>query len=196
MTREWSNFKELDERICGQVKFGDGSTVQIKEKGSILFQCKNGKQWLLLEVYYIPNLCNNIISLGQLTEDGSKVVLRGAFLWVYDRNEKLLMKVKRSNNRMYKILLETCSPKRLAASLDDPAWLWHTRLGHLNFQALKLMSKKEMVVELLEINHPKQLCEGYLVAKQTRIPFPPQASYRAERPLQLVHTDICGLITP
>ena len=53
-----------------------------------------------------------------------------------------------------------------------------------------------MAVGLPEINHLKQLCDGCLVAKQARILFPPQGSYRAEHPLQLVHADICGPITP
>lgn len=33
-------FKELDENICGQVMFGDGSFVQIKGKGSMFFSAK------------------------------------------------------------------------------------------------------------------------------------------------------------
>jgi hypothetical protein len=49
-------FCELDEAVTGNVKFGDGSTVQIMGKGSILFSCKNGDQWMLQEVYYIPRL--------------------------------------------------------------------------------------------------------------------------------------------
>ena len=40
------------------------------------------------------------------------------------------------------------------------------------------------------------MCEGRLVAKQVRSPFPVQARYRASCPLELVHMDLCGLITP
>lgn len=45
-----------------------------------MFNCKNGEERLLKGVYYIPNLCNNIITLGQLSEEGNKVVLNGNFL--------------------------------------------------------------------------------------------------------------------
>lgn len=193
MTGQWSKFKDLDESIKGQVKLGDGSVVHIKGKGSILFQCKNGEQMQLHEVYYIPSLCNNIISLGQLSEDGNRVVLHGAFLWIHDKSGRLLMKVERSSNRLYKIMLETCKPACLMGSIAEPAWLWHARLGHVNFQTIKMMFEKEMAHGVPRIDLPTQLCEGCLAAKQTRSSFPAQATYRAEKPLQLVHADLCGV---
>ena len=165
-------------------------------KGSVLFQCKNGDQRVLPEVYYIPRLCSNIISLGQMTEDGNKVVMTGDFMKVYDRNDTLLMQVRCSPNRLYKMQLETCKPVCLMANLNDPAWLRHTRLGHVNFHALKLMAEKQMAVGLPEITHPNKLCEGCLIAKQTRNPFPAQANFRVEKPLELLHANLCGRITP
>lgn len=96
MTGEKGKFFKLDESITGMVKFGDGSTVEIMGKGTILFQCKNGDQWALSEVYFIPKLCNNIISLGQMTEEGNEVKMAGDLLRVYDRSDTLLMRVKRS----------------------------------------------------------------------------------------------------
>ena len=52
-----------------------------------------------------------------------------------------------------------------------------------------------MATELPKIIHLNQLCESFLVSKQTRLPFPTQTSVRAERPLQLVHAYLCGPIT-
>ncbi|XP_020253974.1 uncharacterized protein LOC109831046 [Asparagus officinalis] len=154
MTGQPSMFKHLDESIHGRVKFGDGSMVQIKGKGSIIFQCKNGEQRLLPEVYFIPSLCSNIISLGQLSKDGSRAIMCGAFLWIYDRNGRLLIKVKRSPNRLYKVLLEIYEPICLTASMEDPAWLWHARLGHVSLQALKMMGDREMAHSVPKIDHP------------------------------------------
>lgn len=94
MTGQRLKFKELDEKITGQVKFGVGSVVNIKGKGSIVFKCKTGEERILREVYYIPSLYNNIISLGQLSEEGNKVTLNGDLLWVHDKRGTLLMKVK------------------------------------------------------------------------------------------------------
>lgn len=118
-----SKFSELNEGISGLVRFGDGSTVKIKGKGSITFKCKNGEERVLNEVYYIPNLRSNIISLGQISESGNKIILKGEYLWVFDKSEKLLMKVKRSHNRLYKLLIETTKQSCLMSKSNDIACL-------------------------------------------------------------------------
>ncbi|KAI3516559.1 hypothetical protein L1887_15478 [Cichorium endivia] len=164
--------------IQGYVKFGNASKVRIEGKGMIIFQCKNGEHRKLQEVYYIPALCSNIISLGQLSESGDEVRIKEPFLWVHDRTGRLLMKVQKSPNRLYKIELEEVSNSCLIVEISVPTWLWHTRLGHINFAALKLMSDKKIV----EGNRPN--------------PYPSQTSYRAKRRLELVHGDLCGPITP
>lgn len=107
MTGFKTKFKELNEQVRGLVSFGDGSTVGIEGKGSVVFECKNGEARTLEDVYYIPTLKNNIISLGQLAEDGNRIALKGDLLWVYDNEDKLLMRVKRSPNRLYKIIIDT-----------------------------------------------------------------------------------------
>lgn len=141
MTRHKGKFRDLDESMTGLVKFGDGSTVDIKGKGTVAFKCKNGEEKLLRDVYFIPRLHNNIVSLGQMSEDGNKVILDGEYLWVYDERRRLLMRVKRSANRLYKISLEESTSSCLLAKAEENTWLWHTRLGHVNFQALTRMSK-------------------------------------------------------
>ena len=196
MTGLRSKFKQLDEKVTGRVRFGDGSFVDIRGKGTISFKCKNGGEKLLKEVYYIPNLCNNIISLGQLSEEGNRVVLHGVYLWVYDECEKLVMKVKRSGNRLYKILLENNNDTCLLTKVDEEAWLWHSRLGHVNFPAMVLMSKKKMANEFPAIAQPKEICTGCLMSKQVRKSFPAKTDYRAERALELIHGDLCGPIAP
>lgn len=80
MTGRRSKITKLDEGVIGQVQFGDGSSVKIEGKGSVAFECKNGDEHVLNEVYYIPSLCNNIISIGQLCEEGNKVLIKGEFL--------------------------------------------------------------------------------------------------------------------
>nr|GEV49966.1 retrovirus-related Pol polyprotein from transposon TNT 1-94 [Tanacetum cinerariifolium] len=47
-----------------------------------------------------------------------------------------------------------------------------------------------------QIDHPNQVCEGCLFGKHARSSFSKEATSRANEPLQLIHTDLCGLITP
>lgn len=41
-----------------------------------------------------------------------------------------------------------------------------------------------------------ELCETCLAGKERRTPFPQQAKYRAEQPLELVDADLCGAVAP
>ena len=196
MTGDRGKFKELDERITGQVKFGDGSTVTIRGKGVISFMCKNGEEWSLRDVYYIPTLCNNILSLGQLSEEGSKVILEEDELRVYNQGGALLMRVQRSANRLYKISLEESKPVCGLSKVEEETWLWHNRLGHVNFKAMELMSREELALGIPKFMQPKKNCEGCLMSKQARKPFPSQALFIAKKPLELIYADICGPISP
>lgn len=73
-------FKKINEAITGKVKFGDDSRIDIKGKGSIEFIDRNGETRIMNDVYYIPSLKSNIISLGQATEAGCDIRLKGGML--------------------------------------------------------------------------------------------------------------------
>ncbi|GKA09506.1 zinc finger, CCHC-type containing protein [Tanacetum coccineum] len=196
MTGTKSHFRDINESITGRIRFGDGSYVQIKGRGSILLGCKNNEQKIVSDVYYIPNLKSNIISLGQLTEIGCKIIMDGNKLTLYDKNKKLLIKVERSKNRLYSTRLQIEAPICLLANVDNQAWLWHARLGHLNFDDINKMTRKGLVEGIPRINHAGQICDACLLGKHSRTPFPNQAKFRSKNPLDLVYGDLCGPISP
>jgi hypothetical protein len=66
---------QLDEKVRGIVKFGDGSLVEIHGRGVVLFNCRSGEHRAFTNVYFIPKLRTNIISLGQLDETGCQSVI-------------------------------------------------------------------------------------------------------------------------
>ncbi|PWA60828.1 ribonuclease H-like domain, Reverse transcriptase, RNA-dependent DNA polymerase [Artemisia annua] len=158
--------------------------------------CKNHEHKLVSDVYYIPNLKSNILSLGKLTEIGCKVIMDGDKLTLYDKSKKLFMKVERSKNRIYSIRLQIDTPICLLANVDNQEWLWHARLGHLNFDVMNKMTRKGLVNGIPRINHAGQICDACLLGKHSRTPFPNQAKFRSTNPLDLVYGDLCGPISP
>lgn len=147
----------MDEKVLGQVRFGDSSTVSVNGKGSVTFICKNGEEKLLKEVYYIPTLCNNIVSLGKLSEDGNKVIMKGDYLWVYNEHRRLVMKVQKSANRLYKMVIENREWEFLMSKTEETAQIWHARLGHVNYKALSLVHNDNMAYGLSKIVHPSDI---------------------------------------
>ncbi|WVZ81780.1 hypothetical protein U9M48_029122 [Paspalum notatum var. saurae] len=184
MTGNGEAFCELNR----DVKFGDGSTVDIVGHGVITFAARGGGHRTLTDVYYIPRLRSNIISLGQLDEDGCQVVIDRGVLRVRDPKKELLVKVPRSANRLYKAVLTIARPVALLACAGDDAWRWHERYGHLGFDGLKKLTRSAMVRGLPQLDHPDQLCEACLAGKQRR--------GAAKERLDLVHGDLCGPVSP
>ena len=75
----------------------------------------------MTEIYYIPDLKNNIISLGQATEDGCDIRMKDNYLTMHDADNCLLMKVQRTPNRLYKIKLQIGVPICLHSRLSEDA---------------------------------------------------------------------------
>lgn len=196
MTGNRESFSTLDETVKGKVRFGDGSYVKIVGKGSITLVSKTGEKRILKDIYYIPELKHNIITLGQVTEHGCEVIMKGDSLLLKDPSGSLLMQVTRSSNRLYKTPMKICYPKCLQIQGEDPTWTWHARLGHVSFGAMKNMVDKEMVIGMPSSLQERDVCSVCQIGKQTRKPFPSQAGFRATRSLELVHGDLCGPISP
>ena len=74
----------------------------------------------------------------------------------------------------------------------DEIWLWHIRLGHLNFDNLVRISKKEVVRELPKIVKPLNLvCKHCQHGKQTRAIFKIKEHVTSHH-LEIIHTGLCG----
>jgi transposase InsO family protein len=70
--------------------------------------------------------------------------------------------------------------------------LWHSRLGHVNFQSLNILNPKNLVRGFPAFKVVPQTCVACQEGKQTREKFPRKSTSRTTAPLALVHTDICG----
>lgn len=59
-----------------------------------------------------------------------------------------------------------------------------------------MLASKKMVKGLPHIDHPDEVCESCVLSKHHRSSFAKEVNWKAKRPLELVHTDVCGPITP
>lgn len=141
MTGDRSYFKSIDESVTGKVRFGDDFRVDIKGKGPILFCLKDGGKKILNDVYYIPDLKSNIISLGQATESGCDIRMKEDYLTLREKDGKLIVTAKRSRNRLYKVTIDR-NERCLQLSVMSESARWHARLGHIGKEAMRLMVKK------------------------------------------------------
>ena len=66
MTGNIAMFANLDEDVKSEVTTGTDSKIAVKGKGSVSIRARNGEQMTVPEVYYVPGLECNLLSIGQL----------------------------------------------------------------------------------------------------------------------------------
>ncbi|KAJ9563755.1 hypothetical protein OSB04_008915 [Centaurea solstitialis] len=193
--KEW--FLEMDENFQQSVKLGNDTRLAVVGKGTVRLEV-NGLAQVISDVFYIPELKNNLLSVGQLQERGLAVLIQHGKCKVYHPQRGVIMETTMSGNRMFS-LLATMSPKTSSCFQtvsEDESHLWHCRFGHLSYKGLRTLAYLKMVYGLPTLKVPKKLCTDCLSGKQHREHIPKKSLWRASSKLQLLHSDICGPIQP
>ncbi|KAK4398435.1 Retrovirus-related Pol polyprotein from transposon TNT 1-94 [Sesamum angolense] len=192
MTYNKGAFQTLDESFKTNVKLGDNHIVKVEGKGSVAINTKKGTR-IINDVMYIPNLRTNLFSVGQMMEKGYTLHFGGDSCTIYDNKDKTLKiaEVRMKEHRCFPIHLQYMGRTAMKAQ-EDQSWLWHRRLGHFNFQGLKILHQKKMMTNLPQIQAVEGYCEACLQGKQHKKSFPSGTSWRAKAVLELIHTDVCG----
>ncbi|CAL9022992.1 unnamed protein product, partial [Prunus brigantina] len=193
MTSQESVLINIDRSVTCKVKMGTGDLVQATGKGTLLVETQHGRRYIH-EVLLVPGLDENLLSVGQMMEHGYYVLFGGNMAVIFDDDSlnNVVAKVVMGGNRCFPLSLESMTPAARKASVIEDSWIWHRRLGHLNFVSMKKMQQMEMVTGLPVLTEMKDVCEGCVSGKHHREKFDKEGAWRASCPLELVHTDLCG----
>ncbi|GKD04467.1 retrovirus-related pol polyprotein from transposon TNT 1-94 [Tanacetum coccineum] len=98
------------------------------------------------KVYYVEGLNHNLFSVGQFCDADLEVAFQISTCYVrYLKGNDLL------------------------TATSSQAWLWHRRLSHLNFDSINLLSKNDIVIDLLKLKFVKDhLCSSCELGKAKR----------------------------
>ena len=141
----------------------------------------HGIVFVITWVFYVPDLKNNLLSIGQLQEKGMAVFIQHGKCKIFHLKQGLIIEIKMTHNRMF-VVLAHCSPKEQQCFFSfttDQANLWHCRYGHLSWNGLKVLQQKNMVIGLPQFRASQRMCEDYLVGRQHHDPFPNKNMWRA-----------------
>jgi hypothetical protein len=188
-------FFDFDDSYRDSVKLGDDSRMSVMGRGSVKLHI-NKIVYVISDVYYVPGLKTNLLSIGQLQQKQVTVIFKNDVCKVFHDDKGLLFTTPMSKNRMYVISAPIITPMCLKTTKQEETLLWHDRYAHLSFKGLNTLAKKQMVKGLPELAEAEEKCVDCLTGKQSRDSIPKQANWRASTKLELVHSDICGPITP
>ena len=166
-------FCNLEEHYKDTIKLGNNSSMVVTGKGNVRLHV-HGNTYTITDVFFVPDLRNNLLSLGQLQEKGLNILFQHGKCKVYHLENGLLMETHMSSNRMF-LLHAISSPTKTTCfhiAVEDNMNLWHRRYGHLNFRGLNTLYQQNMVYVLPLIKASTKPCNDYLIGKQSRDSFP------------------------
>ena len=188
MTYDRNLFKDLKPTETSKVKIGDGTYIPAKGKGTIVITTNSGTK-TISDVLYVPDIDQNLLSVGQLVEKGFDLLFGKGHCVIYDAVGEQILHVKM---RRKSFSFDPTEEEQVAYSTrTNNMEIWHKRLGHCHVQRMLEMKKKEMTRDFSMIAADLPNCDACQFGKQNRLPFP-KSSWRALQKLQLIHTDVAG----
>lgn len=147
------------------------------------------------DILVVPGLKRNLISLRRICEKGAKVIFEKERGEVTYNNEIVMKLEKETDTQLYKIIEERNNVKEVF-NHEVSVEKWHKRLGHLNYNTIKEMSKENLVEDLIFKQEEIKECKRCREGKQTRKKFKRKTNINTREIGEIIHTDICGPITP
>ncbi|KAK9108126.1 hypothetical protein Syun_024137 [Stephania yunnanensis] len=157
---------------------------------------RGGRPLILYDVLYAPEIRRNLVSVIVLLQCGFVMNFCGTSVNLfleqtyygcgYVSDGFIVLDIDYvSNSNIYRACFSL-----VTSSIDSnvDVNIWHARLGHIGQQRMNRLAKEGLLGHLENVNLP--MCENCLAGKMARKPF--GKGIRAEFPLQLIHSDICG----
>ncbi|GBP12711.1 Retrovirus-related Pol polyprotein from transposon TNT 1-94 [Eumeta japonica] len=193
MTRHQNLLHNVHSPPIEQIKVANNKTLPVGSSGDVTINALNGENQsnriLFTNVLYVPELAVNLISVHQITENGGQVKFDSKGCVILNRQNVIVATATKVNN-MYRLNMNTGYACMSDVKQDD-IFLWHQRMGHLNFDTLKKMKECSEGLTLSEKQINNVTCITCKEGKQTRLPFKSQESHSSKL-LELVHSDLCG----
>ena len=196
---------KLDKPV--KVVFGNKTTAQAHYEGTAIFLTPIGhfmQEVQLANVLHVPECTvGNLFSVRQATQRGANVTFNSHGKCTMEVNGRRIIEAHGPGDNLYYIKAKPINDGAVigATKVVESAQLWHRRFGHLGYDNLATLVKDEMVKG---INVPAKdfstagegVCEPCVKGKQPRNSFPTITNSKASTPLELIHMDICGPVTP
>ena len=130
--------------------------MQAKGRGAVKVSTTKGTK-VIKDVLYIPELNQNLLSVAQMLRNGYEVAFKENFCFITDANDSAIAKIKMKGNGFY-LDLNVVEGNTLGVKYEMSVD-WHKRLGHYNFESLKILHDGDMVKGMPEIHTSDQVCK-------------------------------------
>lgn len=161
--------------------------------GSLTFSTFNEQNLCLPNVYFVPQLAANLISVGQLVKNDYTVHFSSFGCVVQDQKTRKVIGKGCKQGRLF--LLDTSLPISFLASSNlhlqnRSLMLWHRHLGQLNNASLLSLCRQNLIFNK-NCNFSLDKCVACCSTKTTKLSFSLSTPH-STAPFDLIHSDIRG----
>lgn len=173
-----------------EIIIANGQKLCAKKKGRLRLSYE-GRE-INLQAIIVKDLSHNLLSVNQLTRKGIKVIFCKDYAELSSNSVNFQFS---KCGKVYRIQFQLRNETAAYSTKQDvpvgvinkkDAKLWHRRMGHLNRRSMRMMG---LPVE-------EEVCETCVKGKMTRLPFVSCKKPRSSRIGEVLHTDLCGPISP
>jgi hypothetical protein len=157
MTNDENLFKQLDKSSVSKVRIGNGEYIPVKGKGTVAIEGNSGIK-LISDVLFVPEIDQNLLSVGQLLEKGYSLVFKDKHCSISDPAGLEIFTIKMKGKSFSIDWMEEESAAYLSTA--NQSELWHKRLGHFNQETLMQMQKKKMVQGMPKLEEEITVCSS------------------------------------
>ena len=188
-----------EEKEKSKIHLGDDSVISAVGEGKVRLSIGSGENDLhlaLQQVAYVPDLTKNLLSVATMTQMGAEVRFTREKC-IVEKGGKQFTIGHSVGGKLYRVGASQFNKDSAyyTSEHNSSKDIWHQRFGHLNKRDVDKLLKSSMVVGMKatgEFTGNTEVCEGCVLGKMTKTPFPKKSQSRGSAPLELVHTDLCG----
>jgi hypothetical protein len=139
-----TNFLHYEKKKNGSISFRNDNSSKIIGEGTIQIGNKNEK---VQNVLLVEDVKHNLLSVSQMCDQGHKLTFNSEKCEIRKEvSGKFVGIVARTSNNIY--VLSEIGNEKCFLGKEDESWLWHRRMGHMHFDNLVKLSKREAVGEI------------------------------------------------
>ena len=180
--------------------FGNGAQAKVEALGDLVMKVPGSEveTLTLTDVLHVPEATMNLFSIRSAVKRGVEFVFSKDKFGDYCTMSEDGRLLNRSDARGAGLfgMIGHCAHVHVALSAVESPELWHRRYGHLGYDNLAKLAAGELVTGMKTTAADfkaagEKACGTCITSKQHKVPRPTSSS-DSERPLDLVHTDVCG----
>ncbi len=183
------------QRSESSIRVANGIEAKVEAVGDLRLELANGFTLLLRNVFYVPSLQRNLISVSKLDFDGYDCRFGNGKFELWYNNECIGLAVLQDELYLFSLTENvnvvsslTKENKKRKRTPDVSSKLWHCRLGQISRGRIERLVKKEILppLEFTDLEQCIECIKGKFVKSIKK------GAKRSVGILEIIHIDICG----